>query len=67
MRHRLSFGLLLFVIASSAIAQNAQTLTGKGDAAAAADQHVKAIAAYQAAIAQQPAQRAALAAKLGPQ
>lgn len=67
MRHRLAFVVLLFIVASGAIAQNAQTLTGKGDAAAAADKHAEAIAAYEAAIAKQPALRAALAAKLGRQ
>jgi len=67
MKVRLSLVLLLFFVARGAIAQNAETLTGNGDAAAAADQHAEAIAAYEAAIAKQPALRAALAAKLGRQ
>jgi tetratricopeptide (TPR) repeat protein len=67
MRHRSSFFLLLFVLATSGLAQTAETLIGTGDAAAAADRHAEAIAAYEAAIAKQPALRDALAAKLGRQ
>ena len=65
--------LLLVVVvmlcgwASSTAAQTTDRLIATANAAAAADRHAEAIAAYEAAIAQQPSLRADLAAKLGRQ
>ena len=59
--------LLLFGVVTNAVAQSAGTLLRAGDAASAADHHVEAIAAYEAAIVQRPALRGELTAKLGRQ
>jgi tetratricopeptide (TPR) repeat protein len=67
MRRSLSFLSLLLALATNAAAQTAGALLQAGDAAAAADHHVEAIAAYQGAIAQRPELRAELTAKLGRQ
>lgn len=66
MRRPLFLFLLLFG-AANLFAQSAGTLLLAGDAASAADHHVEAIAAYEAAIAQSPALRGELSAKLGRQ
>lgn len=52
---------------SSTKAQTTERLVATADAAAAADRHAEAIAAYEAAIAQQPSLRGELNAKLGRQ
>lgn len=67
MRRPLFLLLLLFGVATNAVCQSAGTLLLAGDAASAADHHVEAIAAYEAAIAQRPALRGELSAKLGRQ
>jgi len=61
------FLFLLTLGAANVFAQSAGTLLLAGDAASAADHHVEAIAAYEAAIAQRPALRGELSAKLGRQ
>jgi tetratricopeptide (TPR) repeat protein len=58
---------MLLALAGNAAAQSADALVRAGDAAAAADRHADAIAAYEAAIARQPAMRAEMTARLGRQ
>jgi hypothetical protein len=59
--------IVVLALATSAAAQTPGQLIQAGDAAAAVDHHAEAIAAYEAAIAKQPALRTDLAAKLGRQ
>jgi len=67
MKYRAPIFLLLLGFVTNAMAQGAGALLNAGDAAAAADHHVEAIAAYEAAIAQRPALRSEMNAKLGRQ
>lgn len=59
--------LLLVTLATNTFAQSAGALLIAGDAAAVADRHLEAIAAYEAAIVHRPALRSELNAKLGRQ